>query len=226
MTRDSACVQRRPLVGGERIGVGEEDDVVRPLPDQEGVLHCSRIRAEDAERLVANLPAVAVRAVQEIAPPPLADAGDVGQLVAEAGGDQDPPRVQDSAAREANREARLDPGDVILDQLDAVAGRFGPAGGQEFGRRHPVPRKETLHVSCRRVPRRSGIDDGDPAACAAEHERRTQAGRAAADHHHVKVVFVVFVHVSSLRVAARFSKVCCRFRESLITWGAWRTPQR
>ena len=89
--------------------------------------------------------------------------------------------------REANCEARLDLGDVILDQLDAVVGRFGPAGGQEIGRCHPVPRKETLHVSRRRVPRRSGIDDGNPAACAAEHERRTQTGRAPAHHHDVKV---------------------------------------
>ena len=112
---DSSCVQRRPLIGGERIGVGEEDDVRRPLTDQEGVLHCSRIRAEDSERLIANLPAVAVRAMQKIAPPPLADARDVRQRVAEAGGDQYPSRVQDSAAREANCEARLDLGDVILE---------------------------------------------------------------------------------------------------------------
>ena len=49
---DSSCVQRRPLVGGERIGMGEEDDVIRPLTDQEGVLHSRRIRAEDAEGLL------------------------------------------------------------------------------------------------------------------------------------------------------------------------------
>ena len=107
---------------------------------------------------------------------------------------------------------------LILEQLDAIVGHLGPAGGKEIGRCHPVPRKETLHVSRRRVPGRSGIDDGNPAARAAEHESSTQTGRAPTHHHDVKVVFVVFVHVSSLRVAARFSKVCCRFRESLITW--------
>ena len=47
------------------------------------------MRAEHAEGLVADLPAVAVRAVQQVLAPPLADAGDVGELVADAGGDED-----------------------------------------------------------------------------------------------------------------------------------------
>ena len=45
--------------------------------------------AEHAEGLVADLVAVAVRAVQQVAAPPLADSGDVGEVVAQAGGDQD-----------------------------------------------------------------------------------------------------------------------------------------
>ena len=60
---------------------GEEDDVVRPLPKQLRVVDGARAGPEDADRLVAHLPAVAVRAVQEIAAPALAGAGDVGQLV-------------------------------------------------------------------------------------------------------------------------------------------------
>ena len=46
--------------------------------------------AEDAEGLVADLVAVAVGTVQQVATPPLRDAGDVGDVVAQAGGDQDP----------------------------------------------------------------------------------------------------------------------------------------
>ena len=48
--------------------------------------------AEDAEGLVAYLVAVAVGAVEEVSAPPLSHTGHVGHLVAQAGGDQDPPR--------------------------------------------------------------------------------------------------------------------------------------
>ena len=44
---------------------------------------------EDADGLVADLVAVAVGAVEQVAPPPFADAGYVRDLVAESGGDQD-----------------------------------------------------------------------------------------------------------------------------------------
>ena len=43
-------------------------------------------------RWSADLPAVAVRAVQDVEPPPVGQPGHVGQLVAQAGGDQQPPR--------------------------------------------------------------------------------------------------------------------------------------
>ena len=74
---------------------------------------------------------------------------------------------------------------LILDQLHAVAGHLGPSRGQQVGRRHPVAGQEPLHVRRGSVARRAGIDHGDPAPRPAQHERRTQAGRTAADHHHV-----------------------------------------
>jgi hypothetical protein len=145
--------------------------------------------AEDADRLVANLPAVAIRTVQEIPPPPLANAGDLGQLVVDPGRGEDPPRLQCAAAGDADDERRVEPrldrDHPVLDQLDAVAGHLDPARGQEVGRRHAVAGQESLHVSGRSVAWFAGVDHGDPAPRPAEHERRTQAGSAAADHHHV-----------------------------------------
>ena len=79
------------LVRGGRAGVAEEHDVAGPLPDQERVLDGVRGAAEYAEALVADLVAVAVRAVEQVAAPALADSREVGELVAEPGGDQDPP---------------------------------------------------------------------------------------------------------------------------------------
>ena len=92
--------------------------------------HRAGLGAENAEGLVADLPAVAVRAVQEIPAPTLADAGDVRQLVADAGCDEDPPRRQHAATGEMHREPGFDLGDPIIDELDAVAGHLGAARGQ------------------------------------------------------------------------------------------------
>ena len=69
--------------------VREEDDVVGPLAHEQGVLDGVRRAAEDAERLVAHLVAVAVGAVEQVASPPLAQPGNVWDLVAQPGGDQD-----------------------------------------------------------------------------------------------------------------------------------------
>ena len=81
--------------------VGEQDDVVGPLPDQLRVRDRLRGAAEDAERLVADLVAVAVRAVQQVAAPALAHPGDVRHVVAQPGGDQHPPArsIAPSASR-------------------------------------------------------------------------------------------------------------------------------
>ena len=85
-----------------------------------------------------------------------------------------------------------------VDELDAVARHLGPRGAQQVGRGHPVARQEALHVGGGRVARRAGVDDHDAPPRAAEHERRAQAGGAAADDRHV---LGVVVHVRSLRAA-------------------------
>ena len=66
-----------------------------------------RRAAEHAEALVANLVAVAVRAVEQVATPALADAGEVGELIAEPGGDQDPPRRDRVALGDGDPEAAV-----------------------------------------------------------------------------------------------------------------------
>jgi hypothetical protein len=96
-------------MAGDEIDVGEGDvdeegHVVAPLPDEQRVLHRAGVGTQDADRLVADLPPVAVRAVQEIAAPLLPDTLDVRQLVAVASGDQDSARIQRSAHVEDHRE--------------------------------------------------------------------------------------------------------------------------
>ena len=89
---DGAGEQLGPLGGGEDVGRGEVDEVVGPLANDLGVADGARGAAEHAEPPVADLVAVAVGAVQDIAGPPVAQAGDVGQLVAQAGRDHQSPR--------------------------------------------------------------------------------------------------------------------------------------
>ena len=82
--------------GGEaRAGVvvqvgaaGEVDQVVGQLAEQQRVVDRGRADGQDADRLVAHLPAVAVRAVHHAVPPVLGEPGNLGQHVAQAGGDQ------------------------------------------------------------------------------------------------------------------------------------------
>ena len=64
-------------------------------------------------------------------------------------------------------------------------GERSSVGGQTVGA------EETLHVRRGRVARLAGVDDGDPAAGASEHERGGEAGGTAADHDHVVVAAVV-----------------------------------
>ena len=126
-----------------------------------------RVPAEDAERPVTHLVAVAVGAVQEVASPPLAHPGDVRQLVAQAGGHQHPTCGHAAAALRRDVESRCvvvagpDGGHGAGDDLPAVGLDLCAALGQEFGRRHPVTRQEALHVRGRCVARLARIDHDD-----------------------------------------------------------------
>ena len=72
--------------------VGEQDNVVGPQPDEVGVRQGlgggGLVAGQDTDGLVGDFVAVAVGAVEEVASPSLADAGDVGDPVSEAGGHQ------------------------------------------------------------------------------------------------------------------------------------------
>jgi hypothetical protein len=139
---DGAGEQLGPLGGGEDVGWGEVDEVVGPLANDLCVPDGARRAAEHAELAVADLVAVAVGAVQDIAGPPGAEPGDVGQLVAQAGCDEQ------SACRDplSAGEERPEPapavghevGDGAVDDVSAVAVHLPAAGGQQLAGRHAV----------------------------------------------------------------------------------------
>ena len=195
MARAASCSRWSAVSTG---AVGEEDDVVGPLPHELGVGERLGGAAQHAERLVADLVAVAVGAVQQVAAPALADAGDVGQLVAQAGGDQHAPGAQvrppcegdlERASRGgAGRRPQRDAGDGAGHQVAAVAGDLGAAGGQQLGGRQAVASQEAVHVGGRGVARLPGIDHGDLPPGPGQDQGGGQAGGAAADDHDVVLV--------------------------------------
>jgi hypothetical protein len=87
---DATGDQVLALLGADGVGVWEQGDVGRPLPHQQRVLDSLRRTPQHAEGLVADLIAMAVRAVEQVSSPSLPDAGKVRQLVAQPCGHQDP----------------------------------------------------------------------------------------------------------------------------------------
>ena len=82
---DAAGFHRSTFGVVQVVGVHEERDVDRPLTDELRVRAGGGVRAEHAEPPVAHLPSVAVRAVQHVASPALADAREFGEVVDEPG---------------------------------------------------------------------------------------------------------------------------------------------
>ena len=176
------------------------------LLEQQSLVDGGRPGGQDADALVADFPAVAVRAVQHVDPPPGGQPRHVGQHVAQAGGDQQPPRRHRSVAV---------PGAVLGIDLDAeplavpgqggdppgldpaaVPPHLGAPGRVELGRRRAVPAEEVVHVAGRGVARIARVHDQDRAAGPGQRHRAAQPGRAAADHH--DVIVLVLIHVPTM----------------------------
>ena len=176
------------LIGQLWSGVLEEHDIVAPLPEELGLVEGEAARSEDAERLVAYLPAVAVGAVQDALAPLLGDAGHRRELVDDAGREEDPAGA-DLPVRERDEEGAIvlpghrvhgsggDLHPVLLDLLTA--------DGEQFGGRCALTSEVVVHVSGGGVARMAVIDHQDRAARPAEGQGSAQAGCAATDDHHV-----------------------------------------
>jgi hypothetical protein len=132
---------------------------------------------------------MAVRAVEQVPSPALVDAGNVGQLVAQSGGYQDPAGTQLRSAGESDMEARFDVDHGVVEQAAAIAGHLCPAGHEQVAWGHAIPGQKAVHMRGRRVawPPRVHHRYRAPGPC--QHQGRAQAGRAATNHHDV-----VFLH--------------------------------
>ena len=210
---DGAGEQLGPLGGGEGVGWREVDEVVRPLAHDLGVPDGTRRAPDDAEPAVADLVAVAVGAVQDVAGPPVAEPGDVRQLVAQPGRDQQPPRRDPLTVGEEDPEPAAavghEVGDGAGDDLAAVPRDLVPAGGEQLGGWQAVAGEVAVHVGGRGVARLARVDHEDLAAGAGEDQGCGQAGGASADDG-----YVVMTHAPRLEPRGPFANERCRFRET------------
>jgi len=181
---DAACGQACGLVGGQgRVGAHERH-VGRPLAPQQRRVHAQRTVAGDDDGAVPDLVAVAVRAVQHVAAPPLRDPGDVGQLVAAARGADHATceHVRAVVERDVERAHRAGHGHGACGADDAsVAEHLVAAVREQCARGDTVTREVAVRVCGGCVARAPVVEHehAPPGTC--EDEGRGQAGRAAPD---------------------------------------------
>src|SRR5690242_1905895 len=116
----------------------EEDQVVRPLADELCMFDGGGAGSENSERLIADLPAVTIGAVEQVLGPAFPKSGNRRQLIGCTSCDQQSPRFEYATVGEGDREAGLDRDDPACDELDAVGGGLVTTGRKKIGGRHPV----------------------------------------------------------------------------------------
>jgi len=102
---DPERLQTVTVLGGEIDSIGDERNSVTVAAQQAGLFdrHLFRVAADHHEVLVAYLVSVAVRTVVDEGAPTFPEAGDVGQLVGEAGGDEHRSRINRGTALKSER---------------------------------------------------------------------------------------------------------------------------
>jgi len=132
------------------------------LAEQQSLVHAERGGAQHPDQLVADLPAVTVRAVQDIAAPPPAQPRDIGQLIDYPGRDQQPSGGG----------------------LQPVVG----ARPDQVGRGYPVAGQQSVHPVRGGVAGLAGVEDQDRAPGSGQGQCPGQTGGGAANDDDVVAV--------------------------------------
>jgi hypothetical protein len=198
---DPRCLQAIEVrdvgeVGGLRalhLGVAVEHDgePAAQLPEQRGGVEPPRVGDDLDDGPVAELEAVAERAVDDVTPPALGEPVDVGELVGQAGRGEHPPGDDGVAADELDPEAPVlragHAAHAPVEDLAAVAADLLTAGGGQLGRRGPLATEVAVHVGGGGVAWLAGVDDDHRPALAAQLEGGREPGGRSADDGDVAV---------------------------------------
>lgn len=175
-------------LGWLRCAVDEQGDVGGPLAEQQRLMDGEAAAADHPNVLVADLPAMAERAMRHILAPVLGKSWDVREFIDDAGGDQEPFAAVGAAIAERDAEFTVElfyPQDPALNNVHVVGFQIGPAQPGQLEGSNAVARDEAMGASGGCVARLAGIDHGDRAAGAPQNESRIESGRAAANDDYV-----------------------------------------
>ena len=170
--------------------MNEDGEVTGELTQQRQRVQTHRRGHERDEALVPDLVAVAERAVDDRATPVLGQAGQVGELVAQAGRGDDPAGVDHMPTTECDTEAAVLAGHVdgaTGEHLGAVGAHLLARDQQEVRGRATLVAEVAVHLVGGRVPGLAGVDDDHRPTLAGELQGRGEARGGTADDGHFNV---------------------------------------
>ena len=197
-------------------------DVGGPLPEQQRLVHRHRAARQHADGPVADLPAVAVRAVQHVAAPPLPQPRHVRELVDQAGGHQQPAgpqpvgrRPASTANRSPSRSAAVDL--AVHDSPPYAATSARPRASSSPGGVPSRPSSPCTPAAgaLRGAP---GVDHHHRPPRPGQHQRCVQPRRSAADHHDVGLSVHSVIATTSTTTMRRIAAIR---QTSLPMWQTW-----
>jgi hypothetical protein len=120
-------------------------------------------RAGNADALPADLPAIAVGAMQYAPSPELAHSRHIRELVGQPGREQRPAGPDRSARGEADfvsMAGRACGGSAVLADAGSIVLGLPPAGSEQFQGWDCLLAEDVVRAGCGSVPGSAGIDDG------------------------------------------------------------------
>src|SRR5258705_2901754 len=172
-----------------RRAVRAEHDTRGPGSQRQRQARARRPAPDHRDRLVAMLPAIAVRAVVHADAVALVESRNVGEVIADAAGDERHARAHLLAALEGRLEHVVEMheiGDRGVARLDAIRLQLLASEAQQLERRHAVAREEAMQCGRSRVARLARVTQQQRPPASREHERAAQPGRAATDNDDVE----------------------------------------
>ena len=163
----------------------DDGEPVAQVPPDGGGVEPERLRDDHHQPLVTHLVAVAEGAVDDSPAPLLCQVLDLGELVGDAGGGDDPTGHQRVAAAQVEPErAVLEPAGTehpAGQHLAAVGTDLLAADGHQLGRRGALAPEVAVHVLGGRVARGHVVDDDHAAPLPGQLQSLCQTGSRAAD---------------------------------------------
>ena len=190
MQLDSLVVELLPVAGTNRArAIGAEDDPRAPRFQRQREARTGGPSADDGDDLVAMLPSVAVRTVVNSHSVALLQTRDLGDVIANAGGNECHARADRLMIVERRFKevaALRQAGDCRVPWFDAVRAQFLAAQAEQLQGWDTVAAEEP--VQCRRacVARLSSIAEQDTPAAAREHECGAETSWTAPDNDDVE----------------------------------------